>query len=64
MSVELALEELTDAERANVRVPEAPLVEGAFVAGVQASIGASLDDVAAAAESAKTMTKLPSGAAT
>ena len=64
MSVELALEELTDAERANVRVPEAPLVEGAFVAGVQASIGASLHDVAAAAESAKTMTKLPSGAAT
>ena len=35
------------------------LVEGAFLAGVQASVGASLDEVAAAAESAATMTKLP-----
>jgi len=59
LSVEMALEDLSDAERALVRVPEAPLVEGAFVAGVQASIGASLDEVAAAAESARTMTKLP-----
>jgi dihydroxyacetone kinase phosphotransfer subunit len=59
LSVELALEDLTDTERAAVRVPDAPLVEGAFVAGVQASIGASLDEVAAAAESAATMTKLP-----
>jgi PTS hybrid protein len=59
LSVELALEDLSDAERTVVRVPEAPLVEGAFVAGVQASIGASLDEVAAAAESAATMTKLP-----
>jgi phosphoenolpyruvate---glycerone phosphotransferase subunit DhaM len=59
LSVELALEELTEAERAVVRIPEAPLVEGAFVAGVQASIGASLDEVAAAAVSAATMTKLP-----
>ena len=59
-SVELALEDLTAAERAAVRVPEAPLVEGAFVAGVQASIGGSLDEVAEAAVSAATITKLPS----
>jgi PTS hybrid protein len=59
LSVELALEELNDVERGAIRVPQAPLVEGAFVAGVQASIGASLDEVAAAAESAATMTKLP-----
>ena len=59
LSTELALDDLTDAERAAVRVPEAPLVEGAFVAGIQASIGASLDDVAVAAESAATMTKMP-----
>jgi dihydroxyacetone kinase phosphotransfer subunit len=59
LSVELALEDLTPAERAAVRVPEAPLVEGAFVAGVQASIGSSLDEVAAAAVSAATMSKVP-----
>ena len=59
LSVSFALDELEPAERAAVRVPDAPLVEGAFVAGVQASIGASLDEVAAAAVSAATMTKLP-----
>jgi PTS hybrid protein len=58
LSVGLALEELSDAERAVVRVPNAPLVEGAFVAGVQASVGSSLDEVAHAAEEAATMTKL------
>lgn len=59
LSVSFALEELEPAERAVVRVPDAPLVEGAFVAGVQASIGATLDEVADAAVSASTMTKLP-----
>ena len=34
---------------ARVRVSEAPLVEGAILAAVQASVGASLDEVAAAA---------------
>ena len=61
LSVELALEDLTDEERAVVRVPEAPLVEGAFVAGVQASIGASLDEVAAAAVSATNLSKTVGG---
>lgn len=59
LSLELATEELDDAERARVRISEAPLVEGAVLAAVQASIGASIDDVAAAAESAATMPKLP-----
>ena len=52
LSLELALEALDPIERDRVRVPEAPLVEGAFAAGVQASIGASLDEVAAAAAAA------------
>jgi dihydroxyacetone kinase DhaKLM complex PTS-EIIA-like component DhaM len=47
LSLELATEELDDTERARV------------LAAVQASIGASIDDVVAAAESAATMTKLP-----
>jgi dihydroxyacetone kinase phosphotransfer subunit len=59
LSLELATEELDDTERARVRISEAPLVEGAVLAAVQASIGAAIDDVVAAAESAATMTKLP-----
>ena len=59
LSLEVALEDLSDAERAWVRISEAPLVEGAVMAAVQASIGASLEDVAAAALSAAGMTKLP-----
>jgi phosphoenolpyruvate---glycerone phosphotransferase subunit DhaM len=59
LSLELATEELDDALRARVRISEAPLVEGAVLAAVQASIGASIDDVVAAAEGAATMRKLP-----
>jgi len=59
LSLELALEEFDEADQARVRISEAPLVEGAILAAVQASIGASIDDVAAAAEGAATMAKLP-----
>ena len=59
LSLELALEELPDDERARVRVSEAPLVEGAVLAGVQASIGASLDEVAEAAAGGASMPKMP-----
>lgn len=58
LSLELALEELEPAERGLVLVSEAPLVEGAVLAAVQASVGASLAEVAAAAESAASMPKL------
>ncbi len=61
LSLELALEELESLERDRVRVSEAPLVEGAILAAVQASIGASLADVVAAAEGAASMAKLPGG---
>ncbi len=59
LSLELALEEFDEADRARVRISEAPLVEGAILAAVQASIGASIDEVAAAAAGAATMAKLP-----
>ena len=59
LSLELALEELDPPIERRVRVSEAPLVEGAILAAVQASIGASLAEVAAAAEGAATMAKLP-----
>ena len=59
LSLEVALEEFDDADRARVRVSEAPLVEGAILAAVQASVGATIDEVVAAAEGAATMAKLP-----
>lgn len=59
LSLELALEDLDPADRARTRVSEAPLVEGAVLAAVQASVGASLAEVEAAAAAASTMTKLP-----
>jgi dihydroxyacetone kinase phosphotransfer subunit len=59
LSLELALEEFDEADRARIRVSEAPLVEGAILAAVQASIGATIDEVAAAAEGAATMAKIP-----
>jgi PTS hybrid protein len=59
LSLELALEDLDAVDRARVRISEAPLVEGAILAAVQASIGASIDEVAAAADGAATMAKLP-----
>jgi dihydroxyacetone kinase DhaKLM complex PTS-EIIA-like component DhaM len=44
-----------------VRVPNAPLVEGAFAAGVQASIDGTLDEVAAAAVAAAALPKSVGG---
>jgi dihydroxyacetone kinase phosphotransfer subunit len=61
LSLELALEELDPADRARVRVSDAPLVEGAVLAAVQASVGASLDEVAEAAAGAASMSKMPGG---
>jgi PTS hybrid protein len=57
LSLEVALEAFDDAERARIQVSQAPLVEGAILAAVQASVGASLDDVGAAAAGAAAMTK-------
>lgn len=58
MSAELAVETL-EAERApRVRLSDAPLVEGAVVAAVEASLGKSLADVDAAAVAARQMQKV------
>jgi dihydroxyacetone kinase phosphotransfer subunit len=59
LSLELALEDLEAADRRRTHVSEAPLVEGAVLAAVQASVGASLAEVEAAAAAASTMPKLP-----
>jgi PTS hybrid protein len=59
MAVDLALDELDRADRALVRLTEAPIVEGAVLAAVAAAGGAGVDAVAAAAERARTLSKLP-----
>jgi PTS hybrid protein len=59
LSLEVALEELDPEDRERIRISEAPLVEGAVMAGVQASVGATVAEVEAAAIGAATMAKLP-----
>ena len=59
LSAFTALEELLDADAASrVAISGGPLVEGTFVAAVQASAGDALDGVRAAADAAATMDKL------
>lgn len=53
----MALEQLPEDRRARVRLSDAPLVEGAVVAAVEASIGSALDQVAATAKEAVSMDK-------
>jgi PTS hybrid protein len=59
LSTTLAIEELIGEEiRGRVRIAEAPVVEGAVIGAVQASTGASLDEVERAAVEAATMAKV------
>lgn len=59
MSAEMAVEMLDDAQQAKVIISEAPLVEGAVIAAVEASIGNDLQAVQAAADQTRHMSKLP-----
>ena len=64
LSAQLAIDELVEEEtRARVRIAEAPVVEGAFFAAVQASTGSSLEEVEQAARGAATMIKVKPAAA-
>lgn len=58
LSSNMALELMEAAEAGRVRVADAPILEGAICAAVQASIGDGLDGVLAAAEEARGMSKL------
>lgn len=57
LATHTALEILALDEPDRVRVSHGPIVEGAVVGAVQASIGATLDEVLAAAEGAATLYK-------
>jgi dihydroxyacetone kinase phosphotransfer subunit len=59
LATQTALELLGGESAARVRLSGGPLVEGAVVAAVQASIGDALEAVHAAAEGAATLPKLP-----
>ncbi len=59
LSAQLAIDELIGEDiRGRVRIAEAPVVEGAVVAAIQASTGSSLDEVDQAARGAATMVKV------
>ncbi len=58
MSAQMAVEMLAEEQQAKVKMSDAPLVEGAIVAAVEASLGRSLEDVNKAAEAASTMRKI------
>lgn len=59
LATQTALELLGDDARARVRLSGGPLVEGAVVAAVQASVGDDLAAVLAAAEEAASLPKIP-----
>lgn len=58
MSAQVALEMLPEEQRQVIKLSDAPLVEGAIVAAVEASLGRSLEAVKQAAEAASTMRKI------
>jgi dihydroxyacetone kinase phosphotransfer subunit len=58
MSAEVALEDIAEDRRERILLSNAPLVEGAVIAAVEASIGKSLHEVNAAAEDASSMQKV------
>lgn len=57
MSAEMALEGLSPDQRGRVTISDAPLVEGAVLAAVNAGLGLSLAEVAAAAREAREFPK-------
>ena len=57
MATEMAVEAFAQGQRHHVVISPAPLVEGAVIAAVEASIGNSLQEVAEAAASAYTLPK-------
>ena len=58
LSAETVLEMLSSERRRQVRLVDAPFVEGAFAAGVVASAGSDADECVEAAMEARTVSKL------
>lgn len=58
MSAEMAIESLEEPMRSEVFIVDAPFVEGAIVAAMEASFGKSLEEVKEATESTRGMRKI------
>ena len=58
LSTQMAIEMLPEAQQKRVEIGEAPLVEGAVIAAVEASLDRDLATVRSAAEAAGTIRKL------
>lgn len=58
MSAQMAIEMMEADQQQKIQMTDAPLVEGAIVAAVEASLGRSLEEVKKAAEAASTMRKI------
>jgi dihydroxyacetone kinase phosphotransfer subunit len=58
LSTYMALELLDESVQKSVRIADAPIVEGAISAVVQATVGSSVDEVVAVAEEARNIAKL------
>lgn len=58
LNAEFAIENLEEPLRSLTVIADAPFVEGAIAAAIEASFGKSLPDVRAAAEGAKAYTKI------
>ncbi|AIE59403.1 dihydroxyacetone kinase phosphoryl donor subunit DhaM [Bacillus methanolicus] len=56
INAEMAIEMLEN--HPNIKIADAPLVEGAYAAVVEAGIGSTLEEVVAAAEAAKNLQKV------
>lgn len=58
LMAEMAVEQLPSKRRERVRIANAPLVEGAVVAAVEAAVGSAVDEVVETAESALDLQKV------
>lgn len=58
LSADMAVELLGEEAKSRVKIADAPIVEGAFAAVVQASLGSPLENVVASAENARSFKKL------
>jgi phosphoenolpyruvate---glycerone phosphotransferase subunit DhaM len=58
LSAETALDQLDEVLRDRVRIADAPFVEGAIAAAVEASLGSGLEAVLNTAEAARSLRKL------
>ncbi len=58
MSTQMAIEMFPEEQQKRIKLIDAPIVEGALIAAVEASLGRSLEEVSAAAENTRHMKKI------